>query len=140
MQNVKQNIREKMDHSKDLKAWLSRKFSLEIDEVEKVKSLLTEIIKSHGFKIIKETDLNEGVSIEGIYGSKIIKSLKNLIQKNLLQILSYRSLSIHWMGTNLQKRSISQKKMGLNGVGQYFLFLKYGLYGVKYGVRAFLQS
>ena len=68
-----------MDDSKDLKAWLTRKFSLEVDEVEKVKSFLTEIIKSHGFKIIKETGLNEGVSIEGIYGSKIIAFLTNLI-------------------------------------------------------------
>lgn len=65
--------------TKNLKGWLQRTICFENIEYGQFLELFYGIIENNGFNITKKTDLDGGVSIEAIYGSKIIALLTNLI-------------------------------------------------------------
>lgn len=79
-ENYKQiDMTKKEDKTKDLKDWLQRTIYLEIDDLDSVVKCFTETVKNYGFKINKQTDIENGISIDAIFGLKIIAILINLI-------------------------------------------------------------
>lgn len=68
-----------MNQTKDLSGWLRKSIYLEKVDDESVSKNLIEIIKKFGFKIKKTNRLKDRVSIEAIYGYRILASIINLI-------------------------------------------------------------
>jgi hypothetical protein len=64
---------------KDLKSWLKRQIFIDIEDINPLIECFNKIIKTYGFRIIKQVDIENGVSIEAIFGTRIVAFLTNLI-------------------------------------------------------------